>query len=215
MNVQSDCLTSLRGLEKIKSVGELGPFGFVAVGGANLTDINALEKIKVITGSINVLGTQSLTSTGNAFSRITTIESGKSSNLLTSVFVLNLNLNTALTDISGFSNLTYIEGGPRISANDALLNLDGLSGLNAVGTDIFILNNASLQNVDELANLTSISGNLFVADNPQLSSCCGLYGLLCTNPPTCTTSGVGGVSAIFNNGAGCTDLDIIAGGPCP
>ena len=215
LSVIADCLTTLDGLEKLKSVGELGPFGFVGVIGANLVDVEALKKLSTVTGSINVINCTQLTSVTAAFSKITTIDTGKTTVPLTSIFVLNVDSNPALTDISGFGNLTHIEGGLRILFNGALQDLDDLSALNTVGDDIFVVGNTAIQNVDELSNINSLQEDLFVFDNPALTQCCGLYNLLCANPPSCTSNNVGGAVILGTNGAGCTEADIVAGGPCP
>ena len=214
LTIDSDCLTSLAGLEKLKSIGKLGPFGFFGVNGDNLTDIEALDKLSTVTGSINIINCDQLVSVTSAFSKITTIESGKSAQPLTSVFVLNIDDNDVLTDLSAFSTLTYIEGSLRILTNAKLQNLDDFSGLNSIGDDIFILENAALNNVNELSNISSLNDDLFVFDNPSLTQCCGLYSLLCSNPPACSSDGVGDGIAIFNNGAGCTEADIVNNGPC-
>ena len=50
--------------------------------------------------------------------------------------------------------------------------------------------------------------------NASLTSCCGIYQLLCADPPTCSADNVGGSIVMFDNGAGCTPAEIIAGGPC-
>lgn len=215
LTINSPCLSSLDGLNKLKSIGELGPFGFIGITGANITDIEALDKLKTITGSINVIQCDQLVSIQQAFSRVTSVKSGKTTATLTSVFVLNVNNNDVLTDISGFRNLTEIEGGLRILDNLAILNLDDLSGLASIGDDIFVVGNGALQDVNSLSVITSLNDDLFVFDNPSLTQCCGLYNLLCSNPPTCTSSGVGDLVVIFNNGAGCTEADIVAGGNCP
>lgn len=215
LTINSPCLSDLSGLNKLKSIGELGPFGFIGILGANISDIEALDKLRTVTGSINVIDCDQLTSISGAFSRITSIKSGKAAVPLTSVFVLNLNENDILTDISGFANITEIEGGLRILNNSALVNLNDLSGLSTIGDDIFVLGNTSLQDVDALSVISSINDDLLVYENPVLAQCCGLYNLLCSNPPSCTSSGVGGTVAIFNNGAGCTDVDIVAAGACP
>lgn len=215
LTINSPCLSSLDGLNKLKSIGELGPFGFIGITGANITDIEALDKLKTITGSINVIQCDQLVSIQQAFSRVTSVKSGKTTATLTSVFVLNVNNNDVLTDISGFRNLTEIEGGLRILDNLGILNLDDLSGLASIGDDIFVVGNGALQDVNSLSVITSLNDDLFVFDNPSLTQCCGLYNLLCSNPPTCTSSGVGDLVVIFNNGAGCTEADIVAGGNCP
>jgi hypothetical protein len=214
MTISADCLTSLSGLEKLKSVGKLGPLGFTGIIGAGLTDIEALKKLSVVTGSINIINCDMLTSVTSAFSNITEIDTSTTTAPITSVYVLNINDNELLTDLSAFSGLTHIEGGLRILSNASLLNLDDLSGLNSVGNDIFILENTSLQQVNELSNINTILDDLYVFDNPSLTQCCGLYSLLCSDPPVCSGNGVGDIIAIFNNGAGCTEADIIANGPC-
>lgn len=214
MTIDSDCLTNLAGLEKLKSIGELGPFGFMGVNGDNIVDIEALSKLSTVTGSINIIDCDQLTSITNAFSKITSIDSSQTSVLLTSLWVLNINDNELLSDLSGFSNITNIDGGLRILTNASLLDLDDFNGLTTIGDDIIVLENVSLQNVNGLSNISSIQDDLFVFDNTALTECCGLFNLLCSDPPACTTSGVGDVVAIFNNGAGCTEVDITSNGPC-
>jgi hypothetical protein len=214
MTIFSNCLSSLDGLDKLKSIGQLGPFGFIGINGDNLIDIEALSNLSTLTGSLNIIGCASLTTMTTAFQNITTIESGKTSAPLTSIYVVNSNDNDALSDLSGFSNLTHIEGGLRIIENTSLLDLDDFSGLNTVGADIFIIENTSLLNINELSNISSISNNLLIWDNESLIQCCGLYNLICSDAPTCSSSGVGGNVVMINNGAGCTETDIIANGPC-
>ena len=214
LTINSNCLTNLNGLEKLKSIGQLGPFGFIGVNGDNIVDIEALAKLSTITGSINIIDCDQLTTVTAAFSKITSIESGKTSAPLTSIYVLNVNDNAILTDLSGFSNLTDIEGGLRIIGNGSLQDLDDFSGLNNIGEDIIIVENTALLNVNELSNINSILDDLFLFDNPSLTQCCGLFNLLCSDAPTCSTDGVGDIIAIFNNGAGCTEVDIVANGPC-
>ncbi|MDX1478452.1 MAG: hypothetical protein R3301_12150 [Saprospiraceae bacterium] len=215
LTIDAGCLTSLAGLEKLKSVGELGPFGFVGILGANLVDIEALAKLSTVTGSINIIACDQLTSVTCAFSQVTTIESGKTAVPLTSIFVLNISDNPVLTDLSAFSNLTHIEGGLRILFNGAIADLDDFSGLNTIGDRIWLIENTSLQHVNELSNITALAGDLLVYDNPALTQCCGLYNLVCSNPPGCTSPGAAGIVFIDNNGAGCTVTDIITNGACP
>ena len=214
LNIQAgSCLTSLDGLDKIKTVGLNGPFGFVAVNGPSLTDISALSKISTITGSMNIIGCSSLVSTGSAFSRVSQIASGQTSATLTSQYVLNIDNNAQLTDISSLSGLTTIERGIYISDNQALTDIDALSNVGSALELIIVFNNASLLNVDGLSGI-STTDRLVVIDNPSLNDCCGLYNLLCNDPPTCSVSGVASITAIVGNGVNCTEADIIAGGPC-
>jgi hypothetical protein len=214
LNVFSDCLTSLDGLEKIKSVGELGPFGFVAVDGNSLNDISALSALKTITGSINILSTENLTTLGDAFTKITTIGSGLTSNPIISQYVIFIDGNAVLTDISGLGNIESVERRLLILDNAAIENLDDLEALVFVGDDIVVVNNSSLSNVNKLSDITQLNGDLFLFDNAALTECCGVFNLLCSDPPSCTADNVGGLVAIFGNGPGCEVTDIVAGGPC-
>ncbi|NNF35052.1 MAG: hypothetical protein HKN68_13140 [Saprospiraceae bacterium] len=212
--ISASCVTNLDGLSKIKSVGKLGPFGYIAVRCENVTDINGISGIKTITGSINIINNINLTSLGSAFSNITAVESGKTTATLTSFYVLNMSGNIALTDLGGLGNLTKVERNFLFSGNDALTDLDGFTALNFIGNFISIADNASLQNVNKLSVITNITNGLLVQDNPSLTDCCGLYNLLCSNPPLCDIPGAAAGYIILNNGAGCTAIDIITNGPC-
>lgn len=75
---------------------------------------------------------------------------------------------------------------------------------------------ASLENVDGFSNVTWMGGALLLFDNSSLTNCCGVYQLLCADPPACTDDAIGGPAIIFNNPLGCNSAaEIIAGGPCP
>jgi len=236
LNIQAgSCLTSLDGLDNIKSIGKSGPFGFVGVNGPALTDIEALANVKKITGSINIIGCDNLVSFTNAFENITSIDSSYvPSSSFVSQYVLNIDNNASLVDISGFRNLTnidrilYIRNNASlqniddlsalsgnllfliVNNNGSLENLDGLSGLTTLSGSIFLFDNPLLQNVDGLSGVTSVALNVFLQNNPLLSDCCGLYNLVCNDPPACSTSGIGNI--FFSDG--CQEVDIIAGGPC-
>ena len=206
------CATSLNGLDKLKSIGELGPFGFIGVRGDNLTDIEALRKLKVITGTINIISNPQLTTITDAFSKISSIDSTVTPNSVTTFSLLNINNNALLTDLSGFRNISFIAGGLRIINNAALTDLDDLSSLDQINEDIFIFDNPALTQVDALSPITSLADDLFVSNNPALTQCCGLYNLLCADAPACTDDAVGDLVIIIDNG--CTEADIVAGGPC-
>jgi hypothetical protein len=212
--ISASCVTDLDGLKKINSVGMLGPFGYIAVRCENVTDIDALKNINTITGSINIITNLNLISIGKAFNKITSIESGKTAASITSSYVLNINGNTVLADLGGLENLATIERNLLFNENDAITDLDGFTALNSIGNLISIENNDNLQNVNKLSVITFLSTGLIVQDNPALTECCGLYSLVCSNPPVCDVPGVGVAYIILNNGSGCTDVDIISNGPC-
>lgn len=145
--------------------------------------------------------------------------------------------NASLKNVDGISNLTTVGGWMVLQELPLLKNIDGLSSLTWVGelmglatcpliTNVDALSNltevagllgaidmAGLQNLDGFSNVAS-AGELWVFLNPSLTSCCGIYQLLCADPPACSTDAVAGAIDMFANGAGCTVADIIAGGPC-
>lgn len=212
--ISASCVTDLHGFHKLKSVGELGPFGFIAIRGENVTNIDALKKIKTITGSINFTSNLNLVSIGKAFKKITTIESGKTTAPIASGYVISLYNNPVLSDVGKLKKLTTIEGSFLFRDNDALTDLDGFRDLTSIGRFIAIEDNDVLQNVNKLSIISSISSGIIVQNNPSLTDCCGLYSLVCSNPPLCDIPGAAEGYVILNNGAGCTDIDIITNGPC-
>jgi hypothetical protein len=105
-----------------------------------------------------------------------------------------------ITNLSGLSGLTSVDGGLYIEDNDALTNLDGLSslisiggslivatsnirnlnglaGLTSLGGSISIVANRELINIDALSNLTCVLGNIDIYNNDALESLEGLSGL--------------------------------------
>ena len=129
--------------------------------------------------------------------------------------VLSIGLNDALTDIQGFSALTYV-GSLSIYSNNSLVTIDALSNLKQLGAGgLSISNNAALENLDGLSSLNdiySVTGgpiSVTVTQNPALNNCCGLRPLLerlgVTEPNF--------YIQITENGSGCTVEDILACGP--
>lgn len=113
-----------------------------------------------------------------------------------------------LTSLSRLSKLTSVAGEFQITGNHAPANLNGLSALTSIGDRLVVGYNSSLSDVDGLSSLTSVGSDLSVIDNFHLVRCCGLYPLL-------SSGGVGGYVKIYGNGAGCEEIDILEGGPCP
>jgi len=138
------------------------------------------------------------------------------SNITAVDWYLLLQALPSLKNINGLSNLNWT-GAFGMAFCPLITNVDALSNLTVVGFfGIILMDN--LQNLDGLSNLTSVGeatgDDLWVFQNPSLTSCCGIYQLLCADPPTCSTDAVGGSIVIYDNGAGCTEAEIIAGGPC-
>lgn len=124
----------------------------------------------------------------------------------------------SLKNINGLSNLAWVGETFGMAVCPSITNIDALSNLTVVDGLFGIILMDNLQNLDGLSNLTSVgqaSGDdLWIFENHALTSCCGIYQLLCADPPTCSADAVGGSVVIFNNGASCTEADIKAGGPC-
>ncbi len=106
--------------------------------------------------------------------------------ILTSVFDITIENNTALTNINGLSNITglssdFVELNLVIKDNSSLVNLDGLSNLKAEGQDLRVINNSQLQNIDGLSGITtneeSIGTSIIIKDNQLLQNINGLSGI--------------------------------------
>ena len=129
--------------------------------------------------------------------------------------VLSIGLNDALTDIQGFSALTYV-GSFSIYSNNSLANINALSNLKQLGAGgLSISNNAALENLDGLSSLNDIytvTGgpiSVTVTQNPALNDCCGLRPLLERLDVTEPNFYI----QITDNASGCTVENILACGP--
>ncbi len=113
---------------------------------------------------------------------------------------LRLKLNSQLTNIDGFSDLTSIGGGINvidntnlihidelneltsiggitISDNDNMESINGFSGLTSIDNDLYIVNNINLVSIDGLSSLTIIGADLIIGENTLLESIGGLSNL--------------------------------------
>jgi hypothetical protein len=95
------CAKDLDGLQNLKTVGLIGPFGGFAVVGENLKDISALNNLSTITGSINVTSNSKLKNI-NGFSKINKIGPGQTTATIQSSYVLNITNNAKLKKMDGF-----------------------------------------------------------------------------------------------------------------
>ncbi len=159
--------------------------GDVTINGDNITNLDGLDSITSIGGSLKILNNTNLT----ILSGLDQLDSIQGS--------LSIEDNESLLEISGLTNLKYIGRDFRI-VNDTLLtsiSLTGLGNLNAVGRDLYINSNTSLSNLSGLGNLTTIGGNLqigyYEAGNSALTSLSGLDNL----------TSIGGYLDIIDNNA--------------
>jgi hypothetical protein len=121
---------------------------------------------------------------------------------LTNVFWIEINNNSALSNIDALSALSSVSGPVLISGNPVLTNVNGLAGLTSlpggalflennatlsdlsgvsnlthIGASLVIINNDALTNLDSLAGLTSVAASLHVSENDVLTSISGLSGV--------------------------------------
>lgn len=189
-------LKVVEGLSKLSSAGH----DVVFYENATLTDMDGLSNLSSVGGWMVIQNLPALKNIDGLAN-------------LTRVGELTLAFCPLLQNIDGLSNLSSA-GEIFIGYLPSLENIDGLSSLTHVDGLLGVIEMAGLQNIDGLSNVTHVGGDLWVFHNPSLTSCCGIYQLLCADSPACTTDAVGGYIDVGGNGSGCTPADIIAGGPC-
>jgi hypothetical protein len=232
------CARDLDGLQNLKTVGLIGPLGAFSVVGENLKDISALDNLKKITGSLNIISNPKLKNI-NAFSKIKSLGPGHTLAAIESNWVLSVTNNAKLRNMNGLSNLKKVAGRVLIRFNDQLRNLDDLSKLKEIGYysgDIFpnknleIYDNPNLRNVNGLSRLKFIGGSLLIYDNTSLKNLNGLSRLSTIGEDLQVTNnialnkfcglykvvsaGIPGMVTISGNGTDPTVAEIIADGPC-
>ena len=78
-----------------------------------------------------------------------------------------------ITDISGLSSLTEVQGNLGITNNLDLVSISGLNEMAIVGGDLLIINNNSLTNTAALESFILAGGGITLQDNPQLTGLTG------------------------------------------
>lgn len=169
--------------------GCTGIEGNVTINGDNITNLNGLNGLTFIGGSLNINGNNALTSLtgldnltsigdelsifGNgALSSLTGLE-----NLSFIGNILYIFGNNALTSLTGLQNLTSLEEGLTLFYNDALVSLTGLKNLTSIGNFLSIGGNNTLTSLTGLENLASIGGAFSIGKNNALTSLTGLENL--------------------------------------
>ena len=111
----------------------------------------------------------------------------------------------SVNSLAALANLQEVTGNVLIQVT-SLPNLEGLDALTTIGGTLTIkLNNygTKMSSLDGLQNLNSIGQNLLVFFNFSLGDCCGIDDLL-------SNTGVGGVTNIHHNAAGCNSVSDIS-----
>jgi hypothetical protein len=187
--------------------------GNVLISGNDITNLNGLNVVTSVSGSLtirecNVLtslaGLQNVNSVGN---------------------YLNIHSNVSLNTLVGFENLDSIGLSLWVVGNTSLNSLAGLTNLDYIGGGIEIAGNTSLSSLTALINVTSIEIDLEIVGNPSLTSLSGLdnievgsiYELFIANNATLSTCEVqsvcdylanpNGYFNIYNNSTGCNSVE--------
>lgn len=178
--------------------------GDLTISGSNITNLESLNSLKSIDGSLFIIGNAHLSSI-DGLGQLTFVDGileirnntqlinldGLSS--LVSVKIMypgftsiTISDNPALISISGLKSLTSTPGTWQIENNASLPNLDGLS-LTQIGSSdtrsvsLIINGNAVLANIDGLSALNSVGGYYFgmvdIENNPSLTNVNGLSSL--------------------------------------
>jgi hypothetical protein len=139
--------------------------GDVEIEGSGITNLNGLNVLTTIGGSLTIYRNFTLTS-------LTGLE-GLSS-IGGSLQISNdTGLPFALINLAGLENLTTL--GENLLINNCLLltSLTGLEGLTSIGGNVYITDNIALTSLTGLVNVTSIGGD-FVTYHNAFSSLSGL-----------------------------------------
>lgn len=200
LKISGPDITNLDGLSELVRVG-----GLRIANNENLTDVDGLSSLEVITGKVgdpetlvisgnpmlgSLDGFSSLTSI-NGFFRIdhnASLQTIKGFPLISQVEYLNINNNPSLKSLEGFTSLASVRGrwaAFDISNNAALESINGFSSLTEIIGIPYcyaeISNNPSLKNINGLSALSSVDGglpaSLAIENNLMLENIDGLSSL--------------------------------------
>jgi hypothetical protein len=160
--------TNYPGCTEIEGNVLIGTYNFLD--STNIANLNSLNVLTVIEGSLIIAGNNLLTSLSGL-------------NNLTSIGG-NLEIgygfyggNPALISVTGLESLNTIEGSLFITYNDALTSLTGLENLTSIGGSMTIGDDVALISLAGLESLTSIGSGLYIG-NTSLTSLTGLENLI-------------------------------------
>jgi hypothetical protein len=187
--------------------------GDVLISGNDITNLNGLNVVTSISGSLTVSECNALTSLAglenvNKVGNYLYIESnGSLSNLaglenLDSVgFSLWIEDNESLINLAGLENVVYIGDGIDIAGNTALHSLTALSNVTSIGYELQIAGNQSLTSLSGLENIEGSSiHELYIVDNADLMTC--EVQSICDY-----LAGPNGFTGIYNNSIGCNSVE--------
>ncbi len=136
--------------------------GYVRIKGNDITNLNGLNVITSIGGSLEIYGNPLLTNLVglDALNHVEgTIHIGE---------WMPAGGNPALENLEGLNNLVTINN-LRIVNNDYLSSLTGLDNLNSISGNLYIYNNWNLTSLTGLENLDTIGGDLTIIGTPLIN----------------------------------------------
>ena len=136
--------------------------GDVTIRGADITNLNGLNGLKSIGGSLNICYDSVLTNLSGLGSLISIGNN------------LYLAYNPVMTDLTGLNAVSHIGGALQIYWNHALSSVTGLNNIITIGGFLDFIGNDTLTDITALASLKSINGYLRVGWNNSLKSLSGL-----------------------------------------
>lgn len=182
MFISGSSIIRLDSLYPLKKIG-----GQLIISGTVLSDLNGLNHLDSVKGSLNVLGNPVLTSLtglenlkfvgryGESFGTDVYTESG-----------LEISNNPVLTALQGLENLKVVEGCLDIVSNPSLVTIAGLGSLSSIRKceyfggvasiyrSINISSNPALLTLTGLNNIDSVEADVSVFGNSSLKSLIGL-----------------------------------------
>ena len=136
--------------------------GDVMISGIDITNLNGLNEITEIQGSLSILANFNL----NNISGLTNLS------IIGGYF--KFRSNNILINMQGLNNLSSVSGYVEIEDNDNLSTLQGLENLTYIGGDFIVFFNDHLLNLEGINNLSFIGERLLISYNNALVSLSGL-----------------------------------------
>lgn len=154
-------IVDVTGLEGISSISG----SLVIIGNNTLNSIHGLDQLRYVGGDIRIDYNDNLTNLTGL---------GKLETIGGSLIIGN---NQSLTTIGGLQKLTNIGGNMVMSQNDILGNLNAFEKLTDIAGYLSIWGNPMLTNVDEFEELDAIGDNLIIDRNNSLEDLNGFESL--------------------------------------
>lgn len=171
-----DALTTLTGLDRIKSVGTL-----IIINMDGIQSLDTFNNLSEINNGLQIEENENL------------VDLNGLSNLVSFTGTLRIWNNQKLIDIDPLGAVVQTDS-LFIWGNPLIVDLSGLENLETVRGELNIFRNENLMNLDALANLSLLEGELKITNNPMLTDYCGIKELI-------QTGGHMGLLDISDNGS--------------